>query len=143
MPAARLMRSGCGRMGLGAALPLPAGALKPSATVSQPSMSRSGRLAFRLSPRSGKLAGRPMPRAPRAKYDGAGSAGSRSNSALTLSPRLAVSQRRFFAPRSWAGPHCSFSNWEDWADLPTGAGMSIAMPTRSDSTEISMAPPFW
>ncbi|MNT38329.1 hypothetical protein D3C72_1745160 [compost metagenome] len=128
---------------MGAGLPLAGGTLKPSDTASQPSMSSSGRLAFRLRPRSGRLAGRPMPNALRAKYDGAASAGSRSKIALTFSPRLAVSQRRLFAPRSCAGPHCIFSNWDDWADFPAGAGMSIAMPTRSDSMETSTAPPFW
>jgi hypothetical protein len=139
------MRSASGSMGGAAALPfappLPAAGLNPSDTFSQASRSSSGRLAFRLSPCSGRLAGRPMPSAPRAKYDGAPSDGERSNSALTPSPRLAVSQRRFWAPRSCAGDHCALNSCEACAGLPTGAGMSIAIPTRSDSTEMSTAPP--
>ncbi|KAG0752190.1 hypothetical protein G6F22_021951 [Rhizopus arrhizus] len=57
--------------------------------------------------------------------------------------KLAVNQRRPLVPRSCAAPHCSFSNWDDEAGLPAGAGISIAMPARSDSIDISTEPPFW
>ncbi|CFN65288.1 Uncharacterised protein [Bordetella pertussis] len=59
-----------------------------------------------------------------------------------FSARLPDSQRRPRGPRSLAGPHCSLNGMAPRAGLPTGAGMSIARPSRFDSIEISTAPPF-